>query len=159
MRQRRANNPEKAREEGRISNSRRRRLKADEINAYNRKFYHSLTSEQKRDRARKNRENSRESIRAVARRWTKLNPGKKNAETAKRRARKKLAMPPWVDQKAIRAVYVECKRLSRETGQKLEVDHIIPLQGRDVSGLHVPWNLQIIPSVDNRRKANKLLAA
>jgi hypothetical protein len=50
------------------------------------------------------------------------------------------------------AVYHERKRRSVETGEKLHVDHVSPIQGRNVSGLHVPWNLRIVPARVNNKK-------
>lgn len=50
--------------------------------------------------------------------------------------------------------YDEADWMSRETGELYRVDHIIPLNGKDVSGLHVPWNLQILSEIDNVAKSN-----
>jgi 5-methylcytosine-specific restriction endonuclease McrA len=44
----------------------------------------------------------------------------------------------------------------RKKGLNVEVDHIIPISHKDVCGLHVPWNLSIIPTKDNRVKTNKI---
>lgn len=76
------------------------------------------------------------------------------ARDAKRRADQLRATPPWADLKAIREVYKEAKRVTLATGIPHEVDHIVPLKGRKVSGLHVHFNLQVIPMLDNRRKFN-----
>ena len=74
---------------------------------------------------------------------------------AKRRAKERKATPPWLTEdhlEAIRAVYTEAERLTQETGIPHQVDHIVPLSGKTVSGLHVPWNLRAIPAVDNNRR-------
>ena len=57
--------------------------------------------------------------------------------------------PKWVDKEEILAVYSQCP-------SGMHVDHIVPLKGRidgrPVSGLHVPWNLQYLTPEENRRK-------
>lgn len=70
------------------------------------------------------------------------------------RAKRLLRYVAWADQEAIKAVYAEAERASRRTGIPHEVDHIIPLRGKTVSGLHVPENLRVVPKVVNREKRN-----
>lgn len=76
---------------------------------------------------------------------------------AQRRAQKLNATPSWADKSAIEAIYAECSAISKATGERYEVDHIIPLISPVVCGLHVHTNLRIIPMVANRSKANKLI--
>jgi len=59
--------------------------------------------------------------------------------------RKQKAMPPWVDRQQIKEIYLSCP-------EGYHVDHIIPLKGRLVSGLHVPWNLRVIHWKPNSQK-------
>ena len=63
--------------------------------------------------------------------------------------------PQWLtadDWATIRALYREAARLTRETGELHVVDHIVPKIGGIVTGLHVPWNLQVMHWRDNSRK-------
>lgn len=71
-----------------------------------------------------------------------------------RKAHISRATPSWADLRAIRCVYEEAARLTRETGVAHDVDHIIPLRGKSVCGLHVHSNLRAIPAETNRRKGN-----
>ena len=68
--------------------------------------------------------------------------------------------PAWLTKEQINKIkqyYVEANRLTRSLGVSYHVDHIIPLRGKTASGLHVPWNLQIILGSDNRKKSNKII--
>ena len=79
------------------------------------------------------------------------------ANKAKRRAATLQRTPKWLNDchfMVMKSFYSEAKYL-REKGFDCEVDHIVPLQGANVSGLHVPWNLQIIEKSKNRSKGNK----
>lgn len=90
--------------------------------------------------------------------YAKANPGKINAKTARRHAAKLQRTPPWLtkEQRAeIEAIYVLCAERTRVTGVPHAVDHILPLQGRTVSGLHIAANLQIITASENCQKHNK----
>ncbi|MEX0827643.1 MAG: helix-turn-helix domain-containing protein [Haliea sp.] len=66
-----------------------------------------------------------------------------------------LCAPPWADRNAIREIYEEARRISRETGTAHHVDHVIPICGETVCGLHVPENMQILPASENIKKRNK----
>jgi 5-methylcytosine-specific restriction endonuclease McrA len=58
----------------------------------------------------------------------------------------------------IRLKYRLAIEMSRKLGVPYAVDHIIPLQGEDVCGLHVPWNMEVITQEQNLKKSNKLVA-
>jgi len=79
----------------------------------------------------------------------------RTAASARRRAALLRRMPAWAEPYAIARVYALARRLTRLTGIEHHVDHIIPLQGALVSGLHVHNNLQILAGSENCRKGNK----
>lgn len=74
---------------------------------------------------------------------------------AKRRTLRLQRTPLWADAEAIRAIYLEAQRLTRDTGVPHHVDHDVPLQGKLVSGLHVHNNLQILTGSENSKKRNR----
>lgn len=71
------------------------------------------------------------------------------AQCAKRHAAKMQRTPSWADLAAIKQIYLNCP-------ESMEVDHIVPLQGKTVSGLHVPYNLQYLTPEQNRSKGNRI---
>ena len=76
------------------------------------------------------------------------------AKCAKYRASRLKATPLWADLEQIKRIYALCAKISEKTGIEHHVDHIIPLQGKDVCGLHVDNNLAIIPAKMNLEKSN-----
>lgn len=84
-----------------------------------------------------------------AKQWAKDNPAKANAKTARRKTQKLQQMPIWADEAKIAQVYAKAQELG------LSVDHIVPLRGKTVSGLHVHYNLQLLPHNENSAKGNK----
>lgn len=101
------------------------------------------------------RDKNREALRQKSREWKKANRGLHNAQWAKYHTTKLKATPAWADQEQIKRIYVACAKITKQTGIEHHVDHIIPLQGENVCGLHVENNLAIIPAKMNLRKSNR----
>lgn len=90
--------------------------------------------------------------------WVENNRGVKNALNAARHAAKMGQTPKWLSKEhknQIKDIYATAQLISQVIGEKIEVDHIIPLRGVVVRGLHVPWNLQLIEAKENRSKGNR----
>lgn len=96
---------------------------------------------------------NREQSNAASAAWAQANPGKCTARSARRRAAQLQSTPAWADHDLM-AAYYELARCYRDAGIEVEVDHVVPLQGEVVCGLHVHDNLQIIPTAMNRAKSN-----
>lgn len=88
------------------------------------------------------------------------NPEIYKALTSVRKRRHRNATPKWItaeQKQAMRELYLSAQRLTKLTGERYVVDHIVPLINPDVCGLHVPWNLQVMTQEENLKKSNKLL--
>jgi len=89
-------------------------------------------------------------------RWKQKNKAHLAFKAAERRKHVRRATPTWAKKESIRLKYIEAGVMSRITGLSYHVDHVIPLQGKEVCGLHVHYNLRAIPERDNIAKSNKL---
>jgi hypothetical protein len=104
------------------------------------------------------RKNNQDKIRDQVSAWREANPGKTASYNAIRRSIQSQRTPKWLtkEQRAqIEKYYAEAIRLTQTLGELYTVDHIVPLRGRTVSGLHVPWNLQVMKGSENFQKNNK----
>ena len=112
--------------------------------------------EKSREYKRAQYEKHKETHLAQKRVYRQSNKGKINALVTKRKERVRLRTPVWANVDKIKSYYEVCAFFNDVNGYtKYHVDHVIPLQGNFVSGLHVENNLQIIPWLDNIRKKNK----
>jgi len=91
---------------------------------------------------------NKETIRETKKKYVSKNLHKYRFYCAKRHAAKIQRTPTWSDIKAIRDFYLNCP-------EGKEVDHIVPLQGKNVSGLHIMSNLQYLTKSENCQKHNK----
>jgi hypothetical protein len=100
------------------------------------------------------RAKNQDKIQAWRKAWCEANPHKLNAQWMRRKAIKMRATPKWADQQKIDEFYFAADFLSMITGEWHEVDHVIPMGSKNVCGLHVHTNLQILTRTENRRKGH-----
>lgn len=93
--------------------------------------------------------------------YARKNAARANATKKKYKLSKEKACPAWVsfsrelcDQ--ITYFYEEARRKTKATGIVHHVDHIVPIQGKTICGLHVPWNLQVLTAAENCSKQNRV---
>lgn len=136
--------------------------KHPEVMSLKRKRWRNKNLEQiknkEQEAAKKYRVLNKEKITLKKSEYAKRNRHVINAAAARRKIVKLNRTPVWVDSELswlIQEVYELAKLRTKLHGFSWHVDHILPLQGELVSGLHIPTNLQVIPGVDNVRKYNK----
>lgn len=87
--------------------------------------------------------------------YRKSHPETVRLHNGSRKKAIKQATPKWADKEKIKEIYRTAVELEATTGLKYHVDHIIPLKGKDICGLHVHNNLRVIPEQENLKKKNK----
>lgn len=122
------------------------------------RLWYLNNKEYKDVRNRQWRKDNPEKIRQITKIYRMVNADKGAAFTAAYRAKKLQATPAWLADEQVSEIldlYTAAKMFQIYTGTEYHVDHIVPLQGETVCGLHVPWNLQLLPWNENLSKQNK----
>ena len=132
-----------------------------QVRDYQKSYYESnkeTFSKKNKDYRQKNREELLVKNRVASKVHYLNNKEYYTAKVAKRRATKINATPSWLTDdhlKQIEQVYEHARDCTISTGEQYHVDHIVPLNNPEVCGLHVPWNLQVLPADVNLSKGNK----
>ena len=122
------------------------------------KAWQQVNEEKKRAYSKAYYEANAEELKAKDRAYSKANRDKKTANENKRYASKLNRTPSWLtkeDLAKIEDIFRMARKRTQVEGIQYHVDHIIPLQGKNISGLHVPSNLQILRATENLSKGNR----
>jgi len=103
-------------------------------------------------------ENNREQVRQINRDYYAADPSRRRSYQNTRRARVKKQTPNWLtknDYAKMEMLYSISRFITRKTGVEMAVDHIIPINGKNVSGFNMPENMQVITKLENEKKGNR----
>lgn len=114
-----------------------------------------IPEEVRREYQRRHYEKNRDAIIKKALQRLKENPAKDAARSQARNAMKRNAIPAWASIEKIEVLYQKASELTKCSGVKWHVDHIVPLKSRIVCGLHVECNLDVITATENIKKGNR----
>lgn len=117
--------------------------------------YYEKNREKKLEAEKKRYSENAEKIKSNAAAYRACNKDKVYEWNGSRRAQLRNAVPQWADKSKIREIYACARRMTAETGVMHHVDHIVPLSGSNVCGLHVDNNLTVITGAENMRKSNR----
>ena len=123
-------------------------------------WYYQKYREKNLLRAAQYRSQNPEKVAQASKTWRQNNKGKRAKMQMNRQAQKLQATPQWLSveqKKHIELFYLEAAKLSQGFNASIHVDHIVPLKGKNVCGLHVPWNMQLVTKSYNCSKNNSVV--
>ncbi|NBW38084.1 MAG: hypothetical protein EBR30_24290 [Cytophagia bacterium] len=138
---------------------RKYREKNKEVLREKKRQYYLANREEIRAKGKLDYEKNKEAYKERAKKWKDSNTALHNSRCMERHVKKLNARPKWlsfIELAQIQEFYDIAKARSFQTGIVHHVDHIIPLQGKHVTGLHVPWNLQVLTASENCSKSNNV---
>lgn len=123
-----------------------------------RDIYYAKNREVLISKGRKWRSDNIENHKKMIKNWANGNKGSRASSIEKSQITRSFRTPKWLSNMQIEEIanfYKKAVELKESTKEEYVVDHIVPIKGKNVSGLHVPWNLQVILRKENEKKGNR----